>query len=58
LLPVVSTIEPNLLDNAMSSVPRMRDWRFSSAVSNARPLNSGARPARKASKIGRIAISL
>ena len=30
LLPVVRTIEPNLFESAISSVPRMRAWMFSS----------------------------
>jgi hypothetical protein len=42
LLPVVSTIAPVLLDSAISSMPRMRDWRFSSVVSSGRPANWGA----------------
>ena len=58
LLPVVTTIEPNLLDIAMSSVPRMRDCRFSSVVSSARPSKLGASCAPNASNIGLIAISV
>ena len=40
LLPVVSTIQPNLLESAMSTLPRMRAWRFSSAMSGSAPSNS------------------
>ena len=50
MLPVVSTMEPNLLDSAISRVPRMRDCRFSSVVSASRPSNSGASTADNASK--------
>jgi hypothetical protein len=57
LLPVVSTMEPNLLDSAISSVPRMRACRFSSVVSSARPANCGASAALKASNCGAMAIS-
>jgi hypothetical protein len=42
LLPVVSTMLPNLLDSAISSTPRMRAWMFSSVVSSGLPLNSSA----------------
>jgi hypothetical protein len=57
LLPVVSTIEPNLFDSAISKVPRMRAWMFSSVASSARPANSCASEPRNASNIGAIAIS-
>src|SRR5271154_1467042 len=41
LFPVVSTSAPNLFDNAINSVPRIRGCRFSSANPNGVPLNSG-----------------
>ena len=48
---------PNLLLNAISSVPRMRAWMFSSVASSARPLNSPASDALKASNSGWMEIS-
>jgi hypothetical protein len=57
LLPVVSTMLPNLLDSAISSTPRMRAWMFSSVVSCGRPANSCASACRKDSNIGLIEIS-
>jgi hypothetical protein len=42
LFDVVSTIQPNLLDSAISSTPRMRDWMFSSVRSGSWPMNDGA----------------
>ncbi len=58
LLPVVTTMEPDLFDSAMSSVPRMRDCRFSSVLSSASPSNGAASWRRKASKSGVIGISV
>src|SRR5437763_7823727 len=40
LLPVVSSIGPNLLEIAIRITPRMRDWMFSSVVSTAEPARS------------------
>ncbi|MNS88239.1 hypothetical protein D3C71_2047730 [compost metagenome] len=57
LLPVVRTMEPNLLDSAISKVPRMRACRFSSVVSSGRPAKSCASAALKLSNIGAIEIS-
>jgi len=54
---VVSTIEPNLLDSPMSSVPRTRACRFSSARSSARPSKTGFSEARNASNAGPIGIT-
>jgi hypothetical protein len=44
------------LDSAISSVPRVRAWMFSSVVSSARPANWGCSAVLKASKIGAMAI--
>jgi hypothetical protein len=57
LLPVVSTMEPNLLDRAMRNTPRIRAWMFSSVVSSGRPLNSWASDDLKASNSGTMEIS-
>jgi hypothetical protein len=42
LLPVVSTIQLNLLEIVMSTFPRIRDCTFSSATFSAAPANTGA----------------
>jgi hypothetical protein len=52
LLPVVSTIEPNLLDSAISVRPRMRDWMFSSVMSGGRLPKTGPSMPPKASIAG------
>jgi hypothetical protein len=41
-LPVVSTSQPNLFDSAISRLPRMRAWMFSSVMSGSRPANVSA----------------
>ena len=51
---MVSTSQPNLLESAIKSVPRMRAWMFSSATSSASPLNGLASPRLKAATIGVI----
>ena len=51
---MVSTSQPNLFDSAMSSVPRMRAWMFSSVTSSLRPLNGCASDFRKPLKTGVI----
>ena len=51
-------IEPNLFESAISSVPRMRAWMFSSAASGARPAKSPASAPRNAANIGWIGISV
>ena len=43
LFPVVSNSDPNLLDNAISSAPRMRDWMFSSVTSGFTSRKTSAR---------------
>ena len=56
LLPVVSSIEPNLFDSAISVTPRMRDWMFSSVMSGARLPKTGASMPVKASIAGPMPI--
>jgi hypothetical protein len=41
LLPHDNTIQPNLLDMVITTLPRMRACKFSSARSGARPANNG-----------------
>ena len=41
MLPVVSTSQPNLFDSAISRLPRIRAWRFSSVMSGSRPSKTG-----------------
>jgi hypothetical protein len=36
-------MSPCLFDSAISSIPRMRDWMFSSAMPGAVPANASAR---------------
>ena len=50
LLPVVSTSQPNLLDSAISVVPRTRACRFSSA-------RSGSRPSKLSDSMSRSAVN-
>ena len=54
LLPVVSSMSPNLLLIAISVTPRMRDCRFSSVISGARLPKAGASILWKASIAGPI----
>ena len=42
LLPVASTRRPCLFEIAMSSIPRQRDWMFSSVTSSGSPANNSA----------------
>src|SRR2546430_8910160 len=42
LLPVATSIQPNLLDSAISRTPRARAWMFSSVRSGSLPLNGSA----------------
>ena len=44
-----------MFENAISSIPRMRAWRFSSVTSGLRPAKSGASAVRYAWKIGSMA---
>ncbi|CAB4852915.1 unannotated protein [freshwater metagenome] len=55
LLPVVSTIQPNLLESAISVVPRMRLCRFSSVRSGALSANASAVISRYALNAGSMA---
>ena len=52
MLPVDNTIGPNLLDSAISTTPRARDWRFSSVVSGLVPLKGVDRMALKEAMVG------
>jgi hypothetical protein len=55
---VVSTSQPlNLFDSAMSTMPRIRDWRFSSVMSGARPAKLGASISSKAAWAGSMGMT-
>ena len=54
LFPVLRSSAPVLLENAMSSIPRMRACRFSSVTSGFRPRKIGSSAARYAEKIDSI----
>ena len=55
LLPVVSTIQPNLFDSAINVVPRTRLCKFSSVRSGSRSTNDGASMSRYALNAGSMA---
>src|SRR5436190_1982043 len=57
LLPVATSIQPNLFDSAISSTPRARAWMFSSVRSVCLPLNAPASAASNASTIAPIGSS-
>ena len=56
LFPQLSTIHPNLLEIVITTFPRMRACKFSSATSGARPSNTGASIASNAACAGSIGI--
>src|SRR5258706_12386357 len=51
LLPVESTSAPNLFDNDICTIARLRDWIFSSVASSGKPAKTGASVLRQASYI-------
>ena len=57
LLPVATTMPPNLFDNAIRMAPRIRAWRFSSATFGSVSANGVASASRNPLKMSSIAIS-